>query len=134
MIVAADTSPINYLVLVSQADVLPRLYSEVVIQPAVSSELRSPSTPAAVRRWLEAVHSWLRVVDEVPDALAEVSDRFGVRGPLPGAEVTKAADLNGEIRATSFPGVLDQLEQVHFRMAPRLKQALIDRHLQRRGL
>jgi len=30
MIVAADTSPINYLVLIKEIDILPRMYGEVV--------------------------------------------------------------------------------------------------------
>jgi predicted nucleic acid-binding protein len=30
MIVVADTSPINYLVLIKEIDILPRMYGEVV--------------------------------------------------------------------------------------------------------
>jgi predicted nucleic acid-binding protein len=39
MIVIADTSPLNYLVLIGEAEVLRRLYGQVVIPEAVLREL-----------------------------------------------------------------------------------------------
>ena len=39
MIVVADTSPLNYLVLIGQIDVLKHLYGQVLIPPAVLAEL-----------------------------------------------------------------------------------------------
>jgi predicted nucleic acid-binding protein len=35
MIVIADTSPINYLVLIEQIEVLPTLYGQILIPPSV---------------------------------------------------------------------------------------------------
>jgi predicted nucleic acid-binding protein len=35
MIVVADASPLNYLILIEQIDVLKPLYEEVIIPPAV---------------------------------------------------------------------------------------------------
>jgi hypothetical protein len=35
MIVIADTTPLNYLVLIDQPNLLPRLYGRVLIPPAV---------------------------------------------------------------------------------------------------
>ena len=40
MLVVADTSPINYLVLIEQTAVLPALYTRVLLPPAVVRELR----------------------------------------------------------------------------------------------
>jgi len=34
MIVVADTTPVNYLILIGEIDVLPKLYGRVVIPPA----------------------------------------------------------------------------------------------------
>jgi hypothetical protein len=48
MIVIADTSPLNYLVLIGEAEILKRLYGRVVIPEAVWRELQHPQTPAAV--------------------------------------------------------------------------------------
>ena len=39
MIVIADTSPINYLILIGEIDVLPALYGQVLIPPSVREEL-----------------------------------------------------------------------------------------------
>ena len=33
MIVVADTSPINYLLLINQIDLLPRLFQQIIIGP-----------------------------------------------------------------------------------------------------
>jgi predicted nucleic acid-binding protein len=61
-IVISDTSPLRYLVLISQADLLPALYTEVLIPEAVAEELNHPATPEPVRRWLDHRPSWLQVV------------------------------------------------------------------------
>jgi predicted nucleic acid-binding protein len=44
MIVIADTSPLNYLVLIGEADILQRLYGRVVIPEGVLRELLHPDT------------------------------------------------------------------------------------------
>jgi len=61
MIVIADTTPVNYLVLIEAADLLPRLFGQVLIPPAVLAELKDPETPSQVRAWLANTPSWLRV-------------------------------------------------------------------------
>src|SRR5215813_603215 len=42
MIVIADTTPVNYLVLIQAADLLPCLFGQVLIPPAVFAELKDP--------------------------------------------------------------------------------------------
>jgi len=49
MIVVADTSPMNYLVLVRCDHVLPERFGRVLAPPAVIAELRHPNAPKAVR-------------------------------------------------------------------------------------
>lgn len=66
MIAVADTSPISYLVLVGEGDLLGSLFEEVWIPPAVADELTQPSAPEAVASWLAARPPWLHVSD-VPD-------------------------------------------------------------------
>src|SRR5262245_34485329 len=61
MLVVADTSPIHYLVLLQQATLLPSLYGQVVIPPAVQAELHRSRTQAAVRRWMAQPPAWLTV-------------------------------------------------------------------------
>ncbi len=61
MIVVADTSPINYLVLTQYIDVLPRLYRRVLIPTAVERELLHTKTPQAVRTWIANPPGWIEV-------------------------------------------------------------------------
>jgi predicted nucleic acid-binding protein len=61
MLVVADTSPLNYLVLLQQETLLPTLYARVVIPPAVQVELQRSRTPAAVRQWMAHPPAWLTV-------------------------------------------------------------------------
>lgn len=58
----ADTSPLHYLVLIGAIEVLPRLFERVFVPEIVHAELRHARAPAMVRRWAEAVPSWLAVV------------------------------------------------------------------------
>ena len=52
MLVIADTSPLHYLVLIEQTDILPSLFGHVIIPPGVAVELQRPRTPAPVRAWM----------------------------------------------------------------------------------
>lgn len=60
--VISDTSPLRYLVLIGQADLLSALYTEVLIPEAVANELNQPATPEPVRRWIAHRPRWLKVV------------------------------------------------------------------------
>ena len=61
LIVVADTTPLNYLVLIHQADLLPRLFGRVLIAPAVYEELQDSETPDPVQSWLADALTWLQV-------------------------------------------------------------------------
>ena len=61
MLVVADTSPINDLVLMQHDTILPVLYERVVIPPAVLADLQRPRTPAAVRTWVAHPPAWFEV-------------------------------------------------------------------------
>src|SRR5256886_3171351 len=61
MIVIADSTPLNYLILIYQADLLPQLFDRVLIPPAVFEELQHQETPDLVRRWIAGPPSWLQV-------------------------------------------------------------------------
>jgi predicted nucleic acid-binding protein len=71
-VVISDASPLRYLVLIGQADLLPGLYTEVLIPEAVADELNQPATPDPVRRWIAYPPSWLQVVP-LPGLPASVS-------------------------------------------------------------
>ena len=44
MIVVSDTSPLNYLVLIEEVEVLPAVFGRVVVPPAVVEELQAPGS------------------------------------------------------------------------------------------
>jgi predicted nucleic acid-binding protein len=62
MVIVADTSPINYLVLIEHIGILPRLYTRILIPPAVFDELKHPAAPSAVRAWTERHPIWLEIL------------------------------------------------------------------------
>ena len=61
MIVVADTSPVNYLVLIDEIDLLPIIFGKVLIPEAVMEELQHPRTPPKVRQWIVNLASWIEV-------------------------------------------------------------------------
>ncbi len=69
MIVIADTTPLNYLVLIDRVEILPKLYGRVLIPLAVWEEFRRPETPEAVRAWVAQPPAWLEIrpVKRKPD-------------------------------------------------------------------
>lgn len=60
-VVIADTSPLNYLILIEQVELLRALYSEVWIPDVVAAELRDPDAPLKVAQWASRLPSWIQV-------------------------------------------------------------------------
>jgi len=61
MIVIADSSPLNYLILIDLPEILEKLYGSVLIPPAVQRELQRASTPPPVQEWIARPPAWLEV-------------------------------------------------------------------------
>ena len=61
MMVVSDTSPLRYLILIEQADVLPKLFDRVLAPPAVMHELSRPQTPGLVLLWAASPPPWLEI-------------------------------------------------------------------------
>jgi predicted nucleic acid-binding protein len=76
MIVVADSSPLNYLVLLSHAELLHRFYDQVVVPEAVAAELSSPAAPVAVREWMTHAPDWLSIVPVDAARVLQVTDEF----------------------------------------------------------
>jgi predicted nucleic acid-binding protein len=71
MIVVSNTTPLNYLILIGEIELLERLYGRILIPPAVLAELAAAKSPEAVRMWAGSLPGWVEVrrpsID--PDAL-----------------------------------------------------------------
>jgi predicted nucleic acid-binding protein len=152
VIVAADTTPLNYLVLIGQIDVLPRLFTRVLVPAAVMAELRHPQAPVAVRNWatypepewleirtpgvVEDALEFLGVSERAAIALAReagadallIDERIGRREAMSrGVRVlgTLAVLEEGGRRGfLDFQAALGQLRQTSFRLSPALLRVL----------
>ena len=60
-VVVADTSPLNYLVLIGEVDLLARLYTQILMPDVVAAELCDPEAPEPVRKWAADPPSWVEV-------------------------------------------------------------------------
>ncbi len=76
MIIISDTSPINYLVLTGDVDILEKLFKHVIIPQAVFNEMQHPKTPQVVKDWINNAPSWLEV-KQANDSLFTPSKRIG---------------------------------------------------------
>lgn len=61
-VVVPDASPLNYLVLINAVELLPRLFSAVLIPPAVARELSSESAPSAVLDFTRGLPPWVEII------------------------------------------------------------------------
>lgn len=76
MIIVSNTSPINYLVLIGQIDLLPELFQKIVIPKEVYSELSDPKAPDIVQEWIGHSPDWLKIqpVSHPSDELVDLLD------------------------------------------------------------
>jgi predicted nucleic acid-binding protein len=136
MIVVADTSPLNYLVLLGHIEILAKIYAEVVVLQAVIEELQDSDAPAEVRAWFSAPPRWLQVctLNFRQDPLMERLDR-GEQDAILLAESVKAErliidDLEGRREAVhrGLPviGTLGLLAEAARRNLLNLPQTLAD--------
>lgn len=61
MIVIADTSPLNYLIWIGEIEVLPQLYTSILVPPSVFIELKRSHAPEPVRHWIKQPPGWLEL-------------------------------------------------------------------------
>jgi predicted nucleic acid-binding protein len=156
MIVVADTSPINYLVLIKEIDLLPALFGRVLVPEAVFQELRHPKSPTEVTGWISRPPAWLevRLVSSVvaPELMQlDVGEREAIQLALEsGADALLMDETEGrrvaeslrlQVRGTlgileraaklkliDFSAALDKLDQTSFRVSPTVREAFLRRN------
>lgn len=88
MTVVSNTTPLNYLILIGQADILHKLYELVLIPEAVFNELSTASTPQLVREWIATKPSWLELRKASAAPLGELEEiQIGERQAIALAQV-----------------------------------------------
>lgn len=156
MIAVLDASPLCYLVLIGEIDLLPQLFSRVVVPQTVIVELRHDDAPATVRNWASNLPIWISV-EETPDTFSEGMEKLqaGERAAILLAELIqaniiiideKAARFIAGRRGLSVTGVLgvigeaatlglvdltlaiDRLRRTSFRCSPALFKATLERY------
>ena len=155
MIAVADTSPLCYLILIGEIDLLPRLFNQVLMPRAVLAELLHEDAPVAVRSWASNLPLWI-CAKESPDTptsgleklqageqaailLAESSqadiillDEKAARRLAAdrGLRVTGILGILGEAatrRLVELASAIDRLRMTSFRASPALLKATLDR-------
>ena len=156
MIIVSDTSPLLYLLLIGQLELLPQLYGDIVIPEIVCSEMSAANAPAELRRWIASPPGWLTV----QSVTVAIDDKLKRLNAGEQAAIALAETLNADIlliderdgrrvamqrglRVVGVLGILDdaatqtliditgaiaKLRQTNFRVSPKLIQALLDRH------
>jgi predicted nucleic acid-binding protein len=155
MIGVADTSPLCYLILIDEVDLLPKLFGEVVIPAAVITELLHEDAPEAVRVWAANLPSWvsvqenpvcntaglerLQVGEQAAILLAEsigaelilLDEKSAPRiAAQRGMRITGTLGVLGEAAArgmVGLPAAIDRLRRTNFRCSPALMKATLDR-------
>jgi predicted nucleic acid-binding protein len=92
-VVIADASPLNYLILIGEVELLPRLFGEILVPDVVASELSDPDAPQPVRAWASHPPSWLAI--RPTPASSELLERLdeGERAAILLAEAQEAPVL-----------------------------------------
>ena len=153
-LVIADTSPINYLILIRHIDLLPCLFERVALPSAVQTELSDLDAPVEVRRWIAHPPQWLEIfetrglqlepgLDEgetAAIALAEslhaymllIDEREGFRvAQRKGLRVTGTLgllDLAAGRGLIDFAEAIRKLERTSFRRPIGLLNVLLEKH------
>jgi hypothetical protein len=65
VIAVANASPMCYLILIGEIDLLPKLFSQVLVPEAVLAELLHKDAPPAVRSWASNPPPWM-LAKEIP--------------------------------------------------------------------
>lgn len=153
-VVVADTSPLNYLVLIGQIEILQVLYGRVLVPSEVLAELADSGAPPEVSDWIQARPEWLQVraaqadqndpalqeidpgeraaillAQEEPDVLLLIDDAAG-REEADRRHIPNTGTL-GVLRAAALrqlvdlPVALDRLAATNFRVSQSLIEELL---------
>lgn len=154
MIVVSDTSPINYLVLIGEIELLFHLFGKVIIPKAVLDESRKQGTPETVKDWANHYPDWLKIQNaaqidrtinlgageretislakEINADLVLIDDRKARKAAIERGlnvagtiNILESASKSGLV---DLPTVFQKLQQTNFRIAPVLIVKILKRN------
>jgi len=155
-VVVADTTPLNYLVLLGQIERLPAFYDRIMIVPAVLQELSHSGTPGRVRSWASKLPIWCQVQPptSAPDSILNQLDagerdsiqlaldagfdtllmdeirgrQEAVRRSLRVTGILSILEAASQLGLLDFPATLARLENLGFRLSSRLRDTFLKRN------
>lgn len=156
MIIVSNTSPINYLILIGQIDLLPNLFQQIIIPQAVYTELSDRLAPPPVQAWIAEPPNWLQIqsVSQASDAIVDLLDPGEREAILLGQELKADLLLLDDMKARQtakdrglaiagilgildrattmklidLPATIQSLQNTSFWASDRLLQKLLDKH------
>ena len=156
MITVADTSPVHYLILIRQVNVLPELFGEILIPEPVADEMRHSKAPTQVREWISSPPDWVSIrkpeqeyvpkisglgrgeiaaialaLEENADAVL-MDDRAAIRegrsSDLTVLTTFAVLEIAAIRNLIDFEEIVNKLAQTTFRMPPK---EVVDKYLRR---
>ena len=131
MIVVSDTGPLRYLLVIKAEQLLPDLFGEILLPPAVVAELRHPNAPALVREWATYLPSWAverSPTGPIPNLNADPgeTEAIALAKELHGALLTDDEQAARIARTLGIPvfGTLGVLQRGHARSQIDITDAL----------
>jgi predicted nucleic acid-binding protein len=156
VIAVSDTSPVCYLILIGQIDLLRQFFDQLALPRAVLSELLHEDAPEAVRAWAAKLPTWISVRENPSGAVTGMEKlQLGERCAIllaeaisadiilldeksarrvaaeRGLRVTGTLGVLGEAAArglVDFTLAVDRLRKTNFRYSAGLLKAAIDRY------
>ncbi|MCC6362639.1 MAG: DUF3368 domain-containing protein [Bryobacterales bacterium] len=155
MIAVSDTSPLCYLMLIGEAEVLPKLFGRICLPQVVQHELLHEDAPEAVRVWAADLPLWVTVYEHphgmpAPSAKLQAGEQAAILlAETLGAEIVLideraarrvATDRGLRVTGTlgvvgeaatrglvDLPYAIDRLRGTNFRYSPALLKATLER-------
>ncbi|WP_413176221.1 DUF3368 domain-containing protein [Anabaena azotica] len=156
MIIIADTSPICYLVLIGEIELLPQLFGKILIPTSVYIELTAKGSPPEVQTWINTPPTWLEIrsVTMLDDPQLKhlhpgekeailLAEQLQADLIILDEKAARKAAQQKKLKVTGLLGILDvaasqnlvdipsailALQKTNFRAASKLLTSLLNRH------
>ena len=117
MLVVSDDTPLHYLVLIGEIDLLRELYRVVVVPTALIEELSAPQAPVKVQRWIADLPSWVSIAPP----LSSIASPFHALGAGECAAIELARQSRNSILLTDDQQARVAAESLGIRVVPTIR-------------
>jgi predicted nucleic acid-binding protein len=138
MIVISDTSPILYLVLIDQIELLLQLYQRIFIPETVRDEMIDVGAPLILRQWIAVPPRWVEIcivessnqaelerLDPGEKAAIELAQQINADLLIVDDRAGRQAALNLGLKITGLLGILKDAETLGLIDLPKMLERLV---------